>query len=547
MNHEHTAPLPGPASGPLPNSLGLGLPTRMRGPSDMAEMLPYLLGFFPDDSIVVVGLHGPRLEQGGVIRLDIPDNQETWPSVAADTARLLVELSEQRGRRPDQVLVYLCHDPADGDCPATISRLAPLADGLTDAFRAQGVKVRESLGIADGRWWSFLCRGTTCCGPAGTPIRSARVPSAIAAAATFAGLAPRGSRKEITAGLVPVGPTDAERYLAELHRAGPELIGLLSRPSERSALVERTSGLIDAAMEKFRAGAEELDAEHTARLLTGLQVRECRDRGAEYLEPEELVTAQRLWRYLARRAVPPFESFGAAPLTLLAWTSWLADDTATARIVLSRALDLDGDYTLAQLLYESLNAGLRPDDLLDGIRQERAARRSRGEAGTGHPGATAVPEAIDRASPYGPVDGGPGAEGPGPDGPDSGSVGSGPEPPARPGVQRGADAARIRTGGRSGAEPGADARSGPRPAGARAAVAPARGRATPGAAGPSPSDSPAAGAAGEPPAPRRGWSRLVRRSACPSTVGHGDRGEAAGPEARAGSVPRPRSRPRWTG
>ncbi|KDN82803.1 hypothetical protein KCH_54070 [Kitasatospora cheerisanensis KCTC 2395] len=27
------------------------LPVRLRGPADMAEMLPYLLGFFPDDSL----------------------------------------------------------------------------------------------------------------------------------------------------------------------------------------------------------------------------------------------------------------------------------------------------------------------------------------------------------------------------------------------------------------------------------------------------------------------------------------------------------------
>ncbi|AUG79961.1 hypothetical protein CFP65_5252 [Kitasatospora sp. MMS16-BH015] len=376
MNHEHAAPLPGPTPGPLPSSLGLGLPTRMRGPGDMAEMLPYLLGFFPDDSIVVVGLHGPRLEQGGVIRLDIPESPDTWPSIAADTARLLIELSEQRGSRPSQVLVYLCHDPADGDRPGVVARLAPLADALVDRFGDHDIRVRESLAIVEGRWWSFLCRGTGCCGPDGTPIRSSRAPSPVAAAATFAGLASRGSRKEITAALAPVRGTEAERLEVELHRAGPALICLLGSAAERGELLDRVSLLIDRAMTAFRAGAAELDAEHTAQLLTGLQIRECRDRGAEYLEPHELATAQRLWRYLARRAVPPFESFGAAPLTLLAWTSWLAEDVATARIVLSRALDLDEEYTLAKLLYESLNAGLRPDDLLDGIRQERAARRS---------------------------------------------------------------------------------------------------------------------------------------------------------------------------
>lgn len=344
----------------------------------MAEMLPYLLGFFPDDSIVVVGLHGPQLEQGGVVRLDIPDDPDSWPSVAADTVRLLIDLSEQRDRRPEQALIYLCHDPADGDTHAAISRLSPLAVRLAEAFRADGVKVRESLGISAGRWWSFLCWGTTCCGPQGTQIRSAHVPSAIAAAATFAGLAPRGSRKAITAELLPITGAAAEIQRSALHRATPELIRALRGGAGHAAVLDRTSALIDEAMAEFAAGADEIDPDRTALLLSGLQDRLGRDRGAEYAEPYELATAQRLWRFLAQRCVAPFEHFGAAPLTLLAWTSWLAADSATARIVLSRALDLDPDYTLAQLIYESLNAGLLPDELLDSIRAERAARRPPG-------------------------------------------------------------------------------------------------------------------------------------------------------------------------
>ncbi|MFE7491108.1 DUF4192 family protein, partial [Kitasatospora sp. NPDC057541] len=84
-----------------------GRPITMRGPADMAEALPYLLGFFPDDSIVAVGLQPPGLHQGGVIRLDIPESAEEWPAAAEETASLLVRLSERQDRRPVQVLLYL--------------------------------------------------------------------------------------------------------------------------------------------------------------------------------------------------------------------------------------------------------------------------------------------------------------------------------------------------------------------------------------------------------------------------------------------------------
>ncbi|MFD8482690.1 DUF4192 family protein [Kitasatospora sp. NPDC059673] len=355
------------------------LPVRLRGPADMAEMLPYLLGFFPDDSIVAVGLQGPALDQGGVIRIDIPADPESWERTAEESARLLVELSEQRDRRPVQVLLYLCRDPADGTPvpegqQAVLEDLRPLAAALTRAFQGQQVIVKESLCVSAGRWWSFLCTGVDCCPPDGTPVRAAHQPSPLAAAATFAGLAPRGSRKAIVAGLAPVGPPLCEVQRRALEDAGPPFIRELAGPGGRHSAVERTEELLASAMAEFRNGARELDTRRTARVLIGLQDKLGRDRAAEYAEPHELATAQKLWRYLIQRCVDPFEHLAAPPMTLLAWTSWLAGDPATARVVLARALELDPDYTLAQLLYESLNSGIAPEALLRVVRSERATR-----------------------------------------------------------------------------------------------------------------------------------------------------------------------------
>ncbi len=438
--------------GPVPGQL----PVRMRGPADMAEMLPYLLGFFPDDSIVAVGLHGSNLQQGGVIRVDIPDDPECWRPLATETARLLINLSEQRDCRPEQVLLYVCRDPATGDGQAVLAGLAPLAEQLAQAFRAEGVSVKESLCISTGRWWSFLCAGTGCCHPGGSLIRSAQLPGPVAVAATFAGLAPRGSRKAIVAALAPIGPPGAEVQRVAIDRAGPKLLRELAGAGGRPAVLDRTGALIDEVMAEFQAGAREIDPERVARLLVGLQDRLGRDRGAEYAEPDELVPAQRLWRYLAQRCVPPFEHFGAAPLSLLAWTSWLAADTATARIVLARALELDPEYTLAQLLYESLNGGLVPDQLLDSVRRERAVRRTR----------AAHEAAATRPAPVPPEGGRPVPEQPAPDKPGPGrpsgcqsSVGHAPKQREAGGPADGFsdDAPDARAGG----DPETDARGGP--------------------------------------------------------------------------------------
>ncbi|MCC9309221.1 DUF4192 family protein [Kitasatospora sp. RB6PN24] len=354
---------------------------QMRGPADMAAMLPYLLGFYPDDSLVAVGLHGPQLQQGGAIRLDIPEEPQLWSAVATDFARLLVELSEQRDRRPEAVLLYLCRDP-EPDSPAVVSSLRPLADHLLRAFRELDIPVKESLCISGGRWWSFLCADPACCPSGGTPVYSSQEPRAVVAAATYAGLAPRGSRRAIAAGLAPIGPPEAEAQRAALaHQTALACERLMVEPFGAARTVAATAELLEQAMAECRSGSPQLDPERSARLIVGLLDKVTRDRAAEYAEPEELAAAQRLWRYLARRCVAPYSEYAKVPLTLLAWTSWLARDTATARVALGMALELDSDYTLAVLLYESLNTGLAPEGLLGIVRGERARRAAEASAG----------------------------------------------------------------------------------------------------------------------------------------------------------------------
>ncbi|MFJ6622828.1 DUF4192 family protein [Kitasatospora sp. NPDC091335] len=471
MNNEHVILSLGPASGHRQ--------VVMRGPADMAELLPYFLGFYPDDSIVAVGLHGPGLHQGGVIRADLPRSPAQWPAAAEETAALLVALSERHGARPLQVLLYLCQDPGTAHAPPVADGLRPLADALRAAFGRRGVAVKESLCVSDGRWWSFMCRGDGCCDPAGNPVRRSPGPGPAAAAATVAGLVPRGSRKAIIGGLDPVGPPEEAAQREALARA--EAVDALAR--------EQRIALLDQAVAEFRAGARELDADRTAQLLLALRDRLVRDRGVEYARPDELAPAERLWRFLARRAVPPYGGCAVAPLTLLAWTSWVAGDTATARVVLGHVLRLAPGYLLAELLYESLNDGMTPQGLLAAV---EAQRRRREEPAPGTvPGDGAEPPAGGA-----PSGGAPSGEAPPPAGGVPSGAAAGGASGERPG--RSSGARRHRRGGRrkgsstasAPADPGAGAPEGPEPdAGAAGSVAllPAPGRAV------TPGHTPAAG------------------------------------------------------
>ncbi|WP_052709137.1 DUF4192 domain-containing protein [Streptomyces sp. NRRL S-495] len=430
-----------------------GCSLTMRGPADMAEALPYLLGFFPDDSIVAVGLQPPGLHQGGVIRLDIPESAAEWPAAAEETAALMVQLSERQEQRPVQVLLYLCQDPAvrgpgREHGPPVAERLRPLAERLRQSFESRGVRVKESLCVSAGRWWSYLCTREGCCDPGGHPIRREPGPGPVAVAATVAGLAPRGSRKEIMAGLAPIGPPGAESVRAALARAGA---GPGAAPGGRRP-VDRREGarLIDTAVAEFMAGAVSLDDDRAARLLLALQDRVLRDRAAEYARPAELASTRRLWTFLATRCVAPHERLAAPPLTLLAWVSWVAGDAATARVVLGHTLRRAPGYLLAQLLYESMNGGFAPEVLLASIEEERWRRteRERAEGGAA-PDLSAGPGLGGAPGPGTDPAGGGAAE------PGSGGAEAG--PPARGKARRG----RRRRGRPVAGSPPADTPPGP--------------------------------------------------------------------------------------
>lgn len=74
----------------------------LRTPAELADALPYLLGYRPEDSIVLVALRDKdgRGRFGGRARLGIPANADDWPAVARQLAHGLVTGSERRGARP---------------------------------------------------------------------------------------------------------------------------------------------------------------------------------------------------------------------------------------------------------------------------------------------------------------------------------------------------------------------------------------------------------------------------------------------------------------
>jgi hypothetical protein len=367
----------------------------LRTPAELADALPYLLGYRPEDSIVLVALHDRdgRGRFGGRARLGIPANADDWPSAARQLAHGLVTGSERRGARPESMVAFLCQEPRKGESGRQVmERLKPLAQRLRVECGSLDVTVVEALCISDGRYWSFCCDNAVCCPPEGAPMGLPGT-SVLAAAATYAGIQVRGTLRELRARLLPWENAAALEQETALDTASLALVPRILDDAGRADVADETLQLAGRILDRF-AGAQPVSGmlladlrddellahDEAARLILGLQDRATRDRAAEWMEGDEAGPALRLWRSLARRCVGPYGEHAAAPLTLAGWVAWSTGDELEAREALAMALGADPDYLFARLLHQACNEGLDPESIRSCLRAERDGRGRAGAA-----------------------------------------------------------------------------------------------------------------------------------------------------------------------
>lgn len=196
------------AAGPATPGLELGQVTvRLSSPGEVAAAVPHFFGFAPDYSVVLLGLTphglGGRAALCHGMRVDL-DAVERHPS---RFARWAAERMLDEGAVESLILIY----PRFG-APAIPGMHQRLSTLLCAQFRQLGPRPLDSLFIAGGRWWSFLCEKPDCCPMEGTAIDPAA--SEVAALSTYSGLVVLPSRAALAASLQPYPSDTVERTRA---------------------------------------------------------------------------------------------------------------------------------------------------------------------------------------------------------------------------------------------------------------------------------------------------------------------------------------------
>ena len=311
---------------------------RISGPSELLSAVPYLLGFHPTDSLVLVGLRDGQLVV--TARLDLADT--------AQHGALEHALGSMRRGGAQSVLAVLYPaERAGEDWVGFTHRLAVVASELDCVLG-------EVLLVRDGRWWSLICGNPECCPPEGRPVE--RATSAFAAYATYEGLVALPDRDAMAQLLEPLPLAQRRRLrplIAEEQRVAVRAV-LRGQHERRERAVKRALFAASRASESPRPPAvSDVDV---ARFGVALAAKPFRD--AVWLAVDAgRLDGRPLWQELARRLPPSHET---GPLFLFGWSSWRAGEATIAGVAAERALAIDADYTAADLLLAAVTSGMNP-------------------------------------------------------------------------------------------------------------------------------------------------------------------------------------------
>ena len=326
-----------------------GVVVRADSPAALLAVIPHLLGFMPEASVVVIGHTPPRDRVRVTLRYDLPDPPDA--DLAADIAGHAAGVISSQ-QLPAAIAVGYGPEPL----------VTPVAGAVRDAAQRAGIDLHDFLRVEDGRYWSYRCGDEACCPAAGVPFDATAHPAAADMAA--AGKQVLAGRAAVAARVAPVGGIAAESMRQATRRAEQHAAQLLTKV-RRSSRIGAARHMIAAEglaavgqmIARYRGDGRFTSDDEIARITVALRDLRVRDDAWARMDPAHTDAHLRLWIDVTRRAQP---GYVAAPAALLAFVAWQSGDGTLANVALDRALADEPRYSMAMLLRQVISAGAPP-------------------------------------------------------------------------------------------------------------------------------------------------------------------------------------------
>ena len=306
-------------------------------PGALIAALPAVLGFVPENSLVLVSLDGGEL--GSVLRVDLSE----------ELVARMGHLVEVAAAAEPEAAIAVIVDEKGAHCPSCNEEHRQLCEALTEALSQHDIELwaahvvdRVAVG---GRW--HCADGCGANGPVEDPLAS---PLAAAAVLDGRRLYPR--RADLQA-VIAVDPSRCGELADALERQAA------GRRADRGRCPRRD--VEDAIAAAARVGrGEALPDSQVVRVGCALRDVEVRDILYALAVGEKAGEVESLWALLARILPPPWR---VEALVLLAFSAYARGDGPLAGVSLEAALRCQPDHRMAGMLDTALQSGLRPEHI----------------------------------------------------------------------------------------------------------------------------------------------------------------------------------------
>ena len=302
-----------------------------RNPTDLIAVVPTVLGFHPQDSVVLLTFGPP--EGAFHARVDLPVGTAEQEAVAD----VLLDAVLANDARRAAVLLY-----TDDEEVAYAQ-----ADVLLARLIEHGVEVIDVIRVDDGHWYPVPPDGSP-----GTPYRLDTHP--FTAQRVFEGQVVHRDREDLADTLVGTDEEDA----VEVALAATRFADLVADSGEGAHGFLRTEARwLQRCIRSHVDERRPVDPGDAGRLIVLASLVPTRD--VAWAEITRATSAPQvdLWRELVRRS--PRELL-PGPAALLAFAAWQHGDGALAWCAIDRCLEVDPDYTLAHYVAEVLTHAVPP-------------------------------------------------------------------------------------------------------------------------------------------------------------------------------------------
>ncbi len=311
-------------------------------PGALIAALPAVLGFVPENSLIVMSLDGGEL--GSVMRVDL--SEELVDRVG--------HLAEVAAAAEPEAAIAVIVDADGARCPSCNDGYRQLCAVLTQALSRHHIELWAAHvvdRVAHGGRWHCV-DGCGASGPVDDPSASP-----LAASAVLEGRRLYPRRADLQAVIAVDDPARSAELTAGIKRRADR-----RRAAQRADPARCTRRDVQHAMaaaSRVMSGQSLLDAE-LAKLGCALSDPQVRDILYALAVGENAGEAESLWALLARTLPPPWR---AEALVLLAFSAYARGDGPLAGVSLEAALRCQPDHRMAGMLDRALQSGLRPGNI----------------------------------------------------------------------------------------------------------------------------------------------------------------------------------------